>query len=137
MASAKSKTDPKQPGDEPTTPPAPNDALQAEASGTPELKEDIDAAPGSEPLPDAPVADNTAQADVETPHQDNDQVPPRPFGMPTAIEVVAKCEQFRRAGRVFGREPVRIPLTELDEAQAKALRDEPMLVITLAAPQED
>lgn len=56
---------------------------------------------------------------------------------PNAIEVVAKCEQFRRAGRVFTREATIVPLAVLTEAEFTQLYHEPMLVVQLTRlPQE-
>ncbi|GHD63852.1 hypothetical protein GCM10007350_22130 [Jeongeupia chitinilytica] len=53
------------------------------------------------------------------------------FG-PDAIKVVAKCEYFRRAGRVFSREPETIRLDALREGDLELLMGEPMLVVTPA-----
>lgn len=56
---------------------------------------------------------------------------------PNAIEVVAKCEQFRRAGRVFTREATIVPLAVLTKAEFTQLYHEPMLVVQLTRlPQE-
>jgi len=51
---------------------------------------------------------------------------------PNAIELVAKCERFRRAGRVFTREVSTIRLAELTEDEFKQLYGEPMLAVQLA-----
>ncbi|MGC0151195.1 hypothetical protein ACPRNU_01895 [Chromobacterium vaccinii] len=48
---------------------------------------------------------------------------------PNALEVVAKCEQFRRAGRVFTREATTVRLAELSEAELQLLCQEPMLAV--------
>lgn len=45
------------------------------------------------------------------------------------IKVVARKEQFRRAGRVFTGEAATIPLSELKKEQLEQLRSEPMLVV--------
>lgn len=60
-------------------------------------------------------------------------LPPEVTGMfaPDTVEVVAKCEQFRRAGRWFTREVTRIPLSELTAAEFEMLRQEPMLSLQL------
>lgn len=55
---------------------------------------------------------------------------------PNAIEVVAKCERFRRAGREFTREVSTIRLSELTEGEFKLLYDEPMLAVQLAYIKE-
>ncbi|MEN7431401.1 hypothetical protein VA599_11625 [Chromobacterium sp. TRC.1.1.SA] len=48
---------------------------------------------------------------------------------PNALEVVAKCESFRRAGRVFTREATTVRLAELSEAEFQLLCQEPMLAV--------
>ncbi|MFB9160438.1 hypothetical protein [Chromobacterium violaceum] len=48
---------------------------------------------------------------------------------PNALEVVAKCESFRRAGRVFTREASTVRLAELSEAELQLLCQEPMLAV--------
>ncbi|OQS34291.1 hypothetical protein B0T40_15725 [Chromobacterium haemolyticum] len=60
-------------------------------------------------------------------------LPPEVTGMfaPDTVEVVAKCEQFRRAGRWFTREVTRIPLSELTAAEFEMLCHEPMLSLQL------
>ena len=50
---------------------------------------------------------------------------------PNAVEVVAKCESFRRAGRVFTRDKTTIRLEELNESEFKLLYEEPMLAVQL------
>lgn len=45
------------------------------------------------------------------------------------LRVVARTPGFRRAGRAFGAEPIEIRLSELNEKQIKALRDERELVV--------
>lgn len=54
-----------------------------------------------------------------------------------AIEVVAKCESFRRAGREFTREAVTILLEDLTEAEFKLLYDEPMLAVQFTHVAEE
>lgn len=43
------------------------------------------------------------------------------------LKVICAREGFRRAGRVFGRDAVTIPLDELTPAQHQAILDEPAL----------
>lgn len=43
------------------------------------------------------------------------------------LKVICAREGFRRAGRVFGREPVVIALDALTEDEHRAIRDEPAL----------
>lgn len=45
------------------------------------------------------------------------------------LRIVAKREGFRRAGFVFGPQAQVIALTDLNEDQEAALREEPMLVV--------
>lgn len=59
-----------------------------------------------------------------------------------ALRVVSKSPlgTLRRAGFVFGAEPVTLPLAELSAEQEQAIRAEPLLVVTeieleAAAPQ--
>lgn len=56
---------------------------------------------------------------------------------PNAIEVVAKCESFRRAGRVFSRDVSKIRLAELTEDEFKLLYHEPMLAVQLTHLAEE
>lgn len=56
---------------------------------------------------------------------------------PNAIEVVAKCETFRRAGRVFSRDVSTIRLAELTEDEFKLLYNEPMLAVQLTHLAEE
>lgn len=44
------------------------------------------------------------------------------------IKVIARAATFRRAGFVFGAEPVVIPLAGLTDEQVEQLRTEPLLV---------
>lgn len=46
-----------------------------------------------------------------------------------AIEVVAKCDSFRRAGRAFTRETTTILLADLADGQLELLENEPMLSV--------
>jgi hypothetical protein len=50
------------------------------------------------------------------------------FG-PDAIQVVAKCDTFRRAGFVFTRNATTLPLAELSQQQLVQLSQEPMLAV--------
>lgn len=50
------------------------------------------------------------------------------FG-PDAIQVVAKCDTFRRAGFVFTRNATTLPLAELSQQQLAQLCQEPMLAV--------
>lgn len=43
------------------------------------------------------------------------------------LKVICATEGFRRAGRVFGRDAVTIPLDELSPEEHKAITDEPKL----------
>ncbi|MCD5362796.1 hypothetical protein [Chromobacterium aquaticum] len=72
------------------------------------------------------------QADAQAADQPP-ALPPEVTGMfaPDTVEVVAKCEQFRRAGRLFTREVTRIPLSELTVAEFEMLCQEPMLSLQL------
>lgn len=54
-----------------------------------------------------------------------------------AIKVVAKCETFRRAGRVFTRNAQTILLDDLTEDEFKQLYDEPMLAVQFAYLAEE
>ncbi len=54
-----------------------------------------------------------------------------------AIEVVAKCDSFRRAGRVFGRDPVQIEISALKEGELDLLQTEPMLAVQLIQLSEE
>ncbi|WP_156943099.1 hypothetical protein [Pseudogulbenkiania sp. MAI-1] len=56
---------------------------------------------------------------------------------PNAIEVVAKCESFRRAGRVFTRTASTIRLADLTEDEFKLLYEEPMLAVQLTHLAEE
>lgn len=56
---------------------------------------------------------------------------------PNAIEVVAKCESFRRAGRVFTRDVSTIRLTELTDTEFTLLYQEPMLAVQLTHLAEE
>ncbi len=53
-----------------------------------------------------------------------------------ALRVIAKRDGFRRAGRVFGADPVDVPLTDISEDQYVALTSEPMLVTYLVDAQK-
>lgn len=70
----------------------------------------------------APGAADTAQSEGA------DAVPSSPFE-PNAIEVVAKCESFRRAGRWFSRDVTTIRVADLSEAEFEQLLTEPMLSV--------
>lgn len=48
---------------------------------------------------------------------------------PDAIQVVAKCDTFRRAGFVFTRSATTLPLAELSQQQLAQLCQEPMLAV--------
>lgn len=76
--------------------------------------------PGELPPAEPPVPEPVAPVPTE----------PEPEPMP-AITVIGPKGGFRRAGREFGPEPVTIPLDELTGDQIKALRDEPMLAVTM------
>lgn len=55
---------------------------------------------------------------------------------PNAIEVTAKCERFRRAGREFTRDVTTIRLSELAEDEFNLLYHEPMLAVQLTFLEE-
>jgi len=55
----------------------------------------------------------------------------KPKAEDKALRVIAKRDGFRRAGLVFGSDPVDTPLADLSEAQYQALTTEPMLVTYL------
>lgn len=58
----------------------------------------------------------------------------KPAGEPTVgLRVIARRDSFRRAGRVFGREPVTIPLSELSEEEATAIKDETQLIVDMVS----
>lgn len=48
---------------------------------------------------------------------------------PVAIQVSAKTDGFRRAGRAWTKAPVTVPLEELSEEQVEALLQEPELTV--------
>ncbi|MXR36712.1 hypothetical protein [Craterilacuibacter sinensis] len=73
----------------------------------------------------APVA-MPDEAKAETPQGDE----------PNAIEVTAKCERFRRAGRDFTRDVSTIRLAELTEDEFNLLYHEPMLAVQLTFLEE-
>lgn len=59
-----------------------------------------------------------------------------PAGVP-GLRISARAGAFRRAGLLFGAQPVEIMLRDLKDAQVTALRGEPALVvvdITIAPP---
>lgn len=45
------------------------------------------------------------------------------------LKVIARAATFRRAGHVFGAEPVTIALADLTEDQVEQLKSETMLVV--------
>lgn len=55
--------------------------------------------------------------------------PATPKGKIKALRVTARRDSFRRIGRKFTAEPVDIPVTELKEAEAAALRGDKLLVV--------
>ncbi|WP_208508377.1 hypothetical protein [Variovorax paradoxus] len=57
------------------------------------------------------------------------KAPASPAKTVKGLRIVARAENFRRAGRAFGREAVEIPLSELSDKQIKALRDERELLV--------
>lgn len=79
----------------------------------------------AERKPKTPAA-TPAEASAETPQGIE----------PNAIEVTAKCERFRRAGREFTRDATTIRLAELDEDKFNQLNDEPMLTVQLTFLEE-
>lgn len=90
----------------------------------------------------APANDKDAQAKPQTnakpttaakpksnakPKAAADQKPPAKK-MVEVIEVVGPAAGFRRAGHTFGKDPVQIPLSDLNEAKLAAIEGEPKLV---------
>lgn len=62
---------------------------------------------------------------------------PLPEIMIAAIEVCSAVEGFRRAGRIWSRQPVIVPLAELTDAQLLQIEAEPLLsVVYLSDPAE-
>lgn len=45
------------------------------------------------------------------------------------LRVTAKADGFRRAGRAWSTSPVDVPLSEFDDDQVAALKEEPGLVV--------
>ena len=66
------------------------------------------------------------------------QKPARPAGSPIpALRVISSQEGFRRAGYAFGREPVDIPLDDLNDEQVQLLKTEAKLaVVEVELPPE-
>lgn len=52
--------------------------------------------------------------------------------MPT-LTIVSRQEGFRRAGHVFGAQPVEIDAKDLSDEQVAALKAEPMLIVVESA----
>jgi hypothetical protein len=55
------------------------------------------------------------------------------------IRVLARRENFRRAGRVFGSQPTDIPVADLKRGELERLRADPSLLVVdveIAAPAE-
>ncbi len=84
------------------------------------------AAPDQDPAtpPGARVADGggAARAAAATPPE---------VAPPHALLVTGPKRGFRRAGRLFGPTPTRIPLSELTPTEVAALQAEPMLIVTV------
>ncbi len=74
----------------------------------------------------------TNKTTAETPPE----TPPTPTEAKTkakpvkVLVVVGKREGFRRAGYAFGKEEVRLLVSDLTAEQVKMLKSEPMLVVT-------
>lgn len=60
---------------------------------------------------------------------DPEEKPEIPAG-PTVIVIAAQPAR-RRIGRAFGPEPVAIPLADLTDADIAALRDDPLLAVSV------
>ena len=56
--------------------------------------------------------------------------PPSSAGMVAILSITSSRPGFRRAGYVFGKEAVTIPLADLNDAQIAQLNEEPLLTIT-------
>lgn len=65
----------------------------------------------------------------------------KPAGESTVgLRVIARRDSFRRAGRVFTPEATVIPLSELSEEEANAIKDETQLivdVVSIETPKAD
>jgi len=95
------------------------------------------------PLATPPIDPATAPVDPSTP-----PAPPPPPGAPDkdrakatgtheVLVVTGPRNGFRRAGRQFGAEPVRIPLDELDEDELTAILEEPALASSIEVADDD
>ncbi|MCP1290736.1 hypothetical protein NK214_11100 [Chromobacterium sp. S0633] len=120
MAKTNTKAAPSGAAEEKLQPPA-DQAVEPPAALPPSIQESGAATEGDLQQPAAHVVEPPAA------------LPPEVTGMfaPDTVEVVAKCEQFRRAGRWFTREVTRIPLSELTAAEFEMLCQEPMLSLQL------
>lgn len=47
-----------------------------------------------------------------------------------ALRVISKHEGFRRTDRVWGKEAITVKLSELSDEEIKAIKEEPMLIVT-------
>ncbi|WP_293766593.1 hypothetical protein [uncultured Aquitalea sp.] len=98
-----------------------------------------DQAAQQKPLQQGPAEQDDQAQDVELPGEQEPSLPAKEQAAaaltglfePNAVEVVAKCESFRRAGRVFTRDKTTIRLEELNESEFKLLYEEPMLAVQL------
>jgi hypothetical protein len=90
------------------------------------IKKD-DAAAGQEATADSAVLQGQSPGDATVLPAVSDVVAGS-FG-PDAIQVVAKCDTFRRAGFVFTRSATTLPLAELSQQQLAQLCQEPMLAV--------
>lgn len=51
-------------------------------------------------------------------------------GKQKALSIKSSKDGFRRAGRAWSKEETVVPLSELDKAQIKQLKEEPALTVT-------
>lgn len=54
-----------------------------------------------------------------------------------ALKIISSKQGFRRAGFVFGKEPVEIPLEDLTKEQITNLKNEPMLAVSEVSIKAD
>lgn len=80
--------------------------------------------------PASPQGDGVSSAQDETP-------PDTEASDDGAVIVVTAHKPRRRAGRRFGSHETRIPISELSESDALAIRDDPLLTVRVEQPDED
>jgi hypothetical protein len=97
------------------------------------------AIPAAEPTAEPALAVNAEQVAVPTVAVVAEAAPSTSPSPIAVLVVVGPAIGRRRAGRWFGAEAVRIPLSELSEADVTAIHGDPVLMATLGAidPVED